>query len=117
MKIFWAFVRKEFYHILRDPRTLVILFGMPVALVLIFGYTVTNEFKDASVAVWDQAQDELSHELVDHLTASGHLRLVESVASRDALEAAFRANRVKLGVVIRRILSRLFGGNATLVCS
>jgi ABC-2 type transport system permease protein len=100
MKIFWAFVRKEFYHILRDPRTLAILFGMPVVLVLIFGYTVTNEFKDASVAVLDQAQDELSHELIDHLTASGHLQLVAKVATADGLDAAFRSNRVKLGIVI-----------------
>ena len=49
LRIFLAFVKKESFHILRDTRTLVILFGMPIALVLIFGYTVTNEFKDASI--------------------------------------------------------------------
>lgn len=100
MKIFWAFVRKEIYHILRDRRTLAILFGMPIALVLIFGYTVTNEFKDASVAVVNQAKDELSQDFIEHLTSSGHLQLVELPQNIDELEAAFRANRAKLGIVI-----------------
>lgn len=100
MKIFLAFIKKEMYHILRDRRTLAILFGMPVALVLIFGYTVTNEFKDASVAVVNQAHDELSREFVEHLTSSGHFQLVELTERAEDLEAAFRSNRVKLGVVI-----------------
>ena len=46
IKIFLAFVKKEMFHILRDTRTMIILFAMPVALVLIFGFTVSNEFKD-----------------------------------------------------------------------
>lgn len=97
---FIAFVRKEVYHILRDTRTLIILFGMPVALVLIFGYTVTNEFKDASIAVLDESKDELSLKLVEHLTASGHFQLVALPENAEALEDAFRAGKVKLGIVI-----------------
>lgn len=100
VKIFLAFVRKEMYHILRDQRTLAILFGMPIALVLIFGYTVTNEFKDASMVVIDQARDELSTDLVTHLTASGHFQLADQVPTLRDLEATFQANRAKLGIVI-----------------
>ncbi len=99
-RIFLAFVQKEIYHILRDPRTLAILFGMPIALVLIFGYTVTNEFKDASVAVVDRSHDHLSHQLTQHLTSSGHLRLIEVYDRMEELEAAFRSGEVKMGVVI-----------------
>lgn len=97
---FWAFVKKEILHILRDPRTLTILFGMPIALVLIFGYTITNEFKDASIAIVNEAQDELSEALVEHLTASGHFRLVATPTHLASLEAAFRAGEIKMGVVI-----------------
>ena len=100
IKIFIAFVRKELYHILRDPRTLAILFGMPVALVLIFGYTVTNEFKDASVAIFNEANDDLSYQLIEHLTASGHLKLVTSINTTAELEQAFQSNEVKMGIVI-----------------
>ena len=100
LRIFYAFVKKETYHILRDIRTLVILFGMPIALVLIFGYTVTNEFKDASIAVVDHSKDKLSQALIEHLTASGHLQLVALPDNAEALEAAFKAGEVKLGIFI-----------------
>ena len=100
LKTFFAFVKKEVFHILRDTRTLVILFGMPIALVFIFGYTVTNEFKGASIAIVDEAKDNLSQALTAHLTASGHFQLVQTPANIGALENAFKAGLVKMGIVI-----------------
>jgi ABC-2 type transport system permease protein len=100
MKTYLAFVKKEFYHILRDTRTLYILFGMPIILVLIFGYTVTNEFRNASVAILDQAKDPLSQELTKKLTATGHFRLVDQLDHPNELEAVFRSGKAKLVVVI-----------------
>lgn len=100
LKIFFAFVKKETYHILRDTRTLVILFGMPIALVLIFGYTVTNEFKDASIGIVDQAKDDLSQQLINHLIASGHFLVKTRPNDIEELEKAFQKGIVKLGVVI-----------------
>ena len=69
-RIFIAFVKKETFHIVRDRRTLLILFAMPIALVLIFGYTVTNEFKNASIGVIDHSKDDMSEALVNHITSS-----------------------------------------------
>jgi ABC-2 type transport system permease protein len=100
IKIFLAFVRKEIYHILRDTRTLVILFGMPIALVLIFGYTITNEFTGASMAIYDEAKDELSLSLIDHLKSSGHFQLMETPQSIQQLEEAFQLGVVKIGIII-----------------
>jgi len=111
IRIFGAFVKKEYLHIIRDTRTLVILFGIPVALVIIFGYTVTNEFKNASIAVIDQSQDELSKAFVEHLTTSGHLQLVALPADLKMLEAAFRSGEVKMGVVIPDQFERNFYQN------
>lgn len=64
IKVFLAFIKKEAYHIIRDRRTLLILFGLPVAQVLIFGYAVTNEFKDTTMDVLNYAQDETSFQLI-----------------------------------------------------
>lgn len=100
LKIFTAFVKKEVFHILRDTRTLIILFGMPIALVLIFGYTITNEFKGASMAVYDEAKDELSQDLIAHITASGHFELITLSENIEALDAAFKAGDAKIGLVI-----------------
>ncbi|MEM6376636.1 MAG: ABC transporter permease [Bacteroidota bacterium] len=100
LKIFAAFVKKEVLHILRDTRTLVILFGMPIALVIIFGYTVSNEFKGAKMAIYDQAKDELSHALVEHLRSSGHFDLHELSADITEVDAAFKANAIKIAMII-----------------
>ncbi|HFA50729.1 MAG TPA: ABC transporter permease [Bacteroidetes bacterium] len=99
-RIFSAFVKKEFYHILRDRRTLFILIGMPIVLVLLFGYVVTNEFKDASIAVLDNSRDDLSHELRQHLEASGHFHIVADLRSYGDLEGQFKTGKIKMAVVI-----------------
>ncbi|MBD0378428.1 MAG: ABC transporter permease, partial [Flavisolibacter sp.] len=57
MKQFFSFVKKEFYHIWRDKRTLFILLGMPVVQIIIFGFALTNEVKNAKVAVLDPSRD------------------------------------------------------------
>jgi ABC-2 type transport system permease protein len=100
LKIFSAFVKKEFFHILRDKRTLIILIDMPIALVLLFGYVVTNEFKDASVVVLDNAHDELSGEFRQHLEASGHFLIKADLLSYDEIETHFKNGTAKLAIVI-----------------
>ena len=60
MKELASFIKKEFRHILRDKRTLLILFAMPVVLVILFGFAISTDIKDAKIAVLDNAQDELS---------------------------------------------------------
>lgn len=100
MKVFWAFIKKEFFHILRDRRTLFILIGMPIVQILIFGYAVTNEFKGANIAVYDQAQDESSLDFIHQLQASGHFQLVQNLQSPGEIEAAFQSAAIKMAVVI-----------------
>jgi len=70
MRRFMAFVRKEFLHIFRDVRTLVILFGIPASQLLIFGYAVRTDLKNASIAVLDNARDNVSNDLIHKLEAS-----------------------------------------------
>lgn len=100
IRIFASFVRKEIYHILRDTRTLIILFGMPVALVLIFGYTISNEFTGASITVLDQSRDELSESLVYHLVSSGHFEIVENAENVNDIDAFFKKGLIKFAIVI-----------------
>ncbi|MEO1260218.1 MAG: ABC transporter permease [Bacteroidota bacterium] len=100
VKSFFAFVRKEFYHILRDTRTLVILLFIPVALVMLFGYAVSTEFNNASIALFDQAQDELSQEFQQHLEASGHFQVVRELRSYDELEVYFKKGTIKMAIVL-----------------
>jgi len=99
-KAFWAFVKKEIYHIVRDKRTLLILFGMPIAQVLIFGYAVTNEFKDTAIHVLDHAKDETSLQLINYIQSSGNFRVEEILLSESQMEKGFRDGSTKLVLVI-----------------
>jgi ABC-2 type transport system permease protein len=95
-----GFIIKEFLHIFRDLRTMLILFGMPVAQVLLFGFAITNEINHASIAVLDRAKDSKSLELQQKLTASGYFKFSEHLNHSAAIEQAFQSGKVKEVVVI-----------------
>ncbi|WP_026309099.1 ABC transporter permease [Spirosoma spitsbergense] len=99
MNRFFAFVKKEFFHILRDRRTLLILFGMPLAMVLLFGFALTNEIKNAKVAVLDFDHGQHSRQLTDRLLSSGYFQLTRNLTAYRDVEATFRQGHVKLVVI------------------
>lgn len=102
MKRFWGFVVKEFYHIVRDYRTLMILFGIPVVQLILFGYVVTNEIKDARFAVLDLSHDETTRRVTEKLTSSGYFLLDRDLSSFSQIEPAFREGKIKLVVVYEK---------------
>ena len=100
MKQFIAFVRKEFYHIFRDTRTLVVLFGMPLAQLLLFGYAITTEVNNANIGIYNQSPGQYSNGLVDKMVSSGFFRLAENLHSEAEMLDAFKKNKLKLIMVI-----------------
>jgi len=100
MKSYWAIFKKEFYHILRDRRTLLILILLPFTLVLIFGFAITNEFKDSKIAVLDQSKSMLSEELIHHITASQHFFIDAYIDKIKDIEPIFQKGEVKMVMVI-----------------
>jgi ABC-2 type transport system permease protein len=71
MKRFIGFVRKEFYHIMRDRRTAAILFGMPILQLLLFGFAIRNEISEVRTGILDLSHDVVTQELTDKLFSSG----------------------------------------------
>lgn len=100
MKQFITFLKKEFAHVLRDRKTLLILFGMPVAQILIFGFALTNEVKNANIVVVDYAKDESSQKLLAKIEASQYFEIEKMVMSADQIEKAFQEGVIKLALVI-----------------
>jgi ABC-2 type transport system permease protein len=95
MKRFKGFLIKEFRHIFRDYRTLLILFGMPVAQIMLFGFAITNEIKDANIAIFDQSHDYATEELTSKILSSGYFKLKENINSQDELDEAFKRGEIK----------------------
>ncbi len=100
MNRFLAFVKKEFYHIFRDRRTLVILFGMPVVQILLFGYAITNEIKDARIAILDKSKDHLSVRLIEKIRSSGYFLIEDYLNQEVEIEKLFKEGTIKLVLVI-----------------
>lgn len=99
MKQFVNFVKKEFSHVWRDKKTLLILFGMPVMQILIFGFALTNEVKNSKMIVMDQAKDLASQQIITKIAASRYFDLESQVLNHEQMEAAFRKGEVKLAIV------------------
>lgn len=70
MKQFIAFVKKEFYHIFRDRRTMLILLGMPVVQIILFGFAISTEVKNGPACCLDPSNDVVTRKIIDRLDAS-----------------------------------------------
>jgi len=99
MKQFIAFVRKEFYHIFRDRRTMFILLGMPVVQIIIFGFALTNEVKNSKIAIWDQSKDEATASLISQIEASTYFELKKNIHSAKEIEDIFKKGKIKLAII------------------
>jgi ABC-2 type transport system permease protein len=99
MKRFWGFVVKEVYHIFRDYRTMLILFGMPAVQLLLFGYVITNEIKDAKIAVLDQSKDHLTKQITQKIISSGYFLLEKNLTDYRQIDQSFREGNIKLVIV------------------
>ena len=105
MKEFLGFVKKEFYHIFRDPRTLVVLFGLPVAQILIFGFVIRNEMEDVRIAILDKSKDAVTLEITDKLLASGFFSLDHYLNSQYEVEKYFRAGKIREVIIFEENFS------------
>lgn len=100
MKEFLSFVRKEFYHVLRDRKTLFILFGMPVVQMLIFGFALTNEVKNSKILILDQAHDEASSKLIQEIEASNYFETEKVASNYSQIYETFKQGNIRLALVI-----------------
>jgi len=99
MKRFAGFIVKEFSHIFRDYRTLLILFGMPAVQLMLFGYVLTNEIRDARIAIFDPSKDAVTRKISDKVLSSGYFKLDRNLNSVSEIDAVFREGNVKLALV------------------
>ena len=100
MKQLITFVKKEFWHVLRDKRTLLVLFGMPVVQVLLFGFALSTEVKNTKIGVLDQDKSQNSIELISKIKANQYFDIDKNLRSIDEAEDAFKGGKIKMLLVI-----------------
>ena len=99
MKQFLSFVRKEFYHIFRDRRTMLILLGMPVVQIVLFGFAITNDVRNVRTAVVCPSPDVLTRRITDRIDASEYFDVTCRLPSPQEAEAAFRRGEIDMALV------------------
>ncbi len=95
-----AIARKEFLHILRDWRTLLIAFVLPVILILLFGFAITFDIRNLKLAVSDEDRTRASRELVEAFTGSRYFRLVASPSDPETLMDLLDSGEAQIGLSI-----------------
>ena len=108
MKALFILVYKEFLHILRDYRTLLILFGLPIVQILIFGFAINNEIKDAHITIVDPSKDEISREIQQRLLSSGYFILEDMASEVESVYQDFREDKIRLAVVFPTQMQQRF---------
>ena len=110
MKQFISFVLKESRHILRDRRTMLILFGMPVVLMLLFGFAITNDVKNVRTVVVTSHMDHLTQSVTDRLAASEYFNITAITGTSSQAEMLIRNQQADMAVVFANDFASTRGG-------
>ena len=102
MKRFIGFVKKEFYHIFRDKRSMFILFGMPIAQIMLFGFAITNEINNVNLAILDKSKDTETEKIINKISGSKHFKIEAIIRNDNQIEAIFKRGKVKAVLVFEK---------------
>jgi len=98
----WAISRKEFLHIIRDPRSLGMAIAIPMLMLFLYGYALTLDVDRVPTVVWDQSETALSRKLVARFDGSPYFTVVHYVNGYDAIQRAVDTRQALVGLVIGR---------------
>ncbi len=99
MKPFISFVRKEFFHIFRDTRTMLILIVMPIVMIVLFGFAITTEVKNTQVAIYDPSKDVATQQICQQLEANSYFTITEQLTDPSQIDEVFREGKISLVIV------------------
>ena len=101
MKQLITFIQKEFHHILRDTRSMLVLIGLPIVQLLIFGFAITTEVRNANIAVLDNSKDEITQDIITKIESSQYFDIDRTISTNEQIEKAFKTGRIKLAIVFQ----------------
>ena len=99
MKQFISFIIKETRHILRDKRTMLILFGMPVVMMLLFGFAISTDVKNVRTVVVLSSVDHETQKKVEALGASEYFNILYKVNTPAEAEQLIRRQKADIAIV------------------
>lgn len=111
MRRMWTIMRKEFIHIWRDPRTLIIILIMPVTLLLLLGYAIAVDIKDIPTVVYDQSLSAPSRRFLDRFWQTGDFKFVGHVSNPNEMLQWIDRGDARVGIIIPPDFDTRLAGN------
>lgn len=99
MRQFLIFVRKEFYHIFRDPRTMLILLAMPIVQIILFGFAISTEIRNSRVAVLDPSKTMLTQQIIEKIDASEYFTIEQNIGTPEQIDELYRESKIDVALV------------------
>src|SRR5688572_5298698 len=94
-----ALASKEATHVRRDPRSLYMALGMPLVMILLFGFGVSFDREAVPLAVVDQDRTVASRRLTEVMTAADEFSIVARIDDAAEVEALFRRGQAEAALV------------------
>jgi ABC-2 type transport system permease protein len=101
-----SIVHKEWLHVIRDVRALVLVIILPVMLLILLGFAVLNDIEDIPLAVFDQSKSDESRQMINRYVASGYFQYIIEAYSEDELLELLDKGVVRVGLLIPRDFDR-----------
>src|SRR5476651_1112327 len=99
MKQLLVFIRKEFLQVFRDKQSLLMLFGLPIAQIVLFGFALSNEVKNSKIVVADYSKDVITNQIISKIASGKYFDIEQSLQSADQLQTAFKKGAIKMAVI------------------
>jgi ABC-2 type transport system permease protein len=100
MERLWTIMRKEFYHIWRDPRTLGLILLLPALLLILLGFGISGDSNDTPMAVADLSKTDVSRQYIQYYTASNDFQVIYDASSEADLLAQIDSGNAQVGLLI-----------------
>ncbi|GBL35362.1 inner membrane transport permease YbhR [Filimonas sp.] len=94
-----TFIKKEFKHVFRDRKTLLMLFGMPTAQIILFGFALTNEIKNTAIGVLDLSKDNVTEQITRKIDQSSYFEIKADLKNEKEIEQAFKESNIRSAIV------------------
>lgn len=108
-----SLIRKEFIQIFRDPRTLIMILGIPIMQLLLMGYAATNDIRNVALAVFDQDRSSAARQLLDAYRAADYFVITHDVQSEQELQELIDSGEARAGLIIPPEYGQQIRGDGT----
>jgi ABC-2 type transport system permease protein len=99
LKQLLSFVNKEFMHIWRDKRTLLVVIGLPIMQMVLFGFAISTEIRNVRFGVFNPKKDEVSIKIEEHFRNNRYFTYIEEITDPNYYADYFKKDKVDVILV------------------